>query len=86
MTGEHSLEQFLTAKSERVPNPLARMAERLGRAQGRQPLPSVFEAFLREQLERERVSPPSRSALLPSRDVALRMRGRAKARARRPDL
>ncbi|RMG06799.1 MAG: hypothetical protein D6731_24955 [Planctomycetota bacterium] len=81
------LEPIRSAPRRRVvrgaPHPLARVAERLGRSPGRQPLSDVFEQYLEDQLARDRVAPPARSALLPSRDLF-----RAHARrspARRPD-
>ena len=52
-----------------APHPLQKLAERLGRSQGRQPLPDVFERFLMDQLTRPVVSREIRSAIMPSRDL-----------------
>lgn len=74
---------FLESGALARPHPLRNLPERLGRAPGRVPLPSVFEDYLRDQLERASVPPPSCSALLPSRDL---LRDRRRVRTRRPDL
>ena len=64
------------------PHPLRNLADRLGRSPGRAPLPDLFEQYLRDQISRPNVPPPSRSALLPSRRVR---RSTRRAWARRPD-
>jgi hypothetical protein len=61
-----------------VPHPLKKLAERLGRSPGRQPLPDIFEQFLMDQLTRPVLSPEVRSAVMPSRDLTRRREGRAR--------
>jgi hypothetical protein len=65
-----------------APHPLKKLAERLGRSQGRQPLPDIFERFLMDELSRPVVSPEIRSAIMPSRDLTRRRR----RHARRADI
>jgi hypothetical protein len=62
------------AATERVPHPLRKLAERLGRSPGRKPLPDVFEQFLVDQMSRPVVTEGGRSAVLPSRTLVRRRR------------
>jgi hypothetical protein len=61
-----------------APHPLKKLAERLGRSPGRQPLPDIFEQFLIDQLTRPIMSPEVRSAVMPSRDLTRRRGGRTR--------
>ncbi len=72
---------LLESAALKRPHPLAKLPERLGRSPGRSPLPDLFEQFLRDQIARPNVPPPSCSALLPSRSG----RARRRQRTRRPD-
>lgn len=64
------------------PHPLRNLPERLGRSPGRSPLPDMFEQYLRDQLSRPSVRPPTALGLLPTRDLCRRRRS---VRSRRPD-
>ena len=70
-------------QKKRKPHPLAQVAERLGRSQGRQGLPDVFEQYLKDAMERESVAPRAFTSLIPSRD--LMRQGQLKRTRRRPD-